>query len=249
MRRAIFRVEIDVDASPIAGHIPMTRWLRCLPHLMATGVGSAASVPLAMVTSGIVAATGEVPDSIQRWQVTILRERVRCYGYFFLLRHDTPPVAWRPSLRDPGDDPRVRVWATRRSPLHRTIPRRQAAIRSIRVASHLVLLLPIAVVMDGLYPAWMAVAARRGGWSAATRAGLLAVESWVTEVIAYGTFVSDEVPAPARRQLRQLRSAVSSASSTLGSEPGSASTNDRVGGSQVASRFAANAAGPSRLSG
>jgi hypothetical protein len=67
-----------------------------------TGALSAASFGLAFVTAACVLVSGRAPRSLAAVHALTLRERVRCYSYWFALRTGHPPLAWHPQLADPG---------------------------------------------------------------------------------------------------------------------------------------------------
>ncbi len=59
---------------------------------------------------------------------------------------------------------------------------------------HVVVLLPIGVCLDALYPVWMVLVAINGGWPAGMARSLASIERWVVEVILYATMASDHRP-------------------------------------------------------
>lgn len=182
-------VEVRVEER-MAWWRPLWQAVAAGPHLIVTGVLSALSIVVLVVIAGAVLITGRVPARLAAFQVMTLRERVRCYSYWFALRTGHPPfsVALRPD--DPGDDPMVGVDAT---PV-RTI-RRRDVFRRLLLLGHLVALVPIGVVMDACYPLWIALAAANGGWPPAFRRFLVAVEQWVVAVAGYALFITDTPPA------------------------------------------------------
>ena len=169
---------------------PLVQWLLCVPHLVYEVVLSGASIVIALVMALIVAATGRVPEKLAAFQTTTLRERVRCYSYLFLLRSSVPPYVNRLSASDPNDDPLVDVSAT---PSPRA-SRWSGITRPIVVLPHVVVLVPIAIIMDLCYPvAMLAVAANRG-WPEGFARFLVRVEKWAGTLLAYVFLISDEAP-------------------------------------------------------
>jgi hypothetical protein len=169
---------------------PLAQAVLAAPHLLWVGALSAVSVGLAVVATACVLAAGRVPRALVAVQVLTLRERVRCYSYWFALRTGYPPMAWRPSIDDPGDDPSVRVSAT---PADR-FRRRDVAGRLV-VLGHLVVLVPIGLVMDACYPMWILLAAANRGWPPSFRRLLVCVERWVVALAAYELYITNERPA------------------------------------------------------
>ena len=53
-----------------------------------------------------------------------------------------------------------------------------------RAGAHLLVLVPLAVLLDLLYPLWLVLVARRG-WSVVARLRLIAVEQWTADVLAH----------------------------------------------------------------
>jgi hypothetical protein len=168
---------------------PLVQWILCIPHLLYTGLLSGLALVCVAGIGASVLLTGKVPAALGRLVVLSLRERVRCYTYFFVLRTDRPPYPTSPFEFDPGDDPRVELTI----PLPATLPR-SAAFRVFTVLPHVLVLGPIGLVMDLLYPVWMVVAAVGRGWSPGATSFLLRVEHWVAAVIRYAAMVSDERP-------------------------------------------------------
>lgn len=169
---------------------PLWQAVAAGPHLIVTGVVSVLCLVVMVVIAGAVLLAGRVPARLAAFQVMTLRERVRCYSYWFALRTGHPPIDLTLRADDPGGDPMVRVNAT---PV-RTI-RRRDVFRRLLLLGHLVVLVPIGIVMDACYPLWIALAAVNGGWPPAFRRFLVAVEQWVVAVAGYGLFVTDTPPA------------------------------------------------------
>ena len=169
---------------------PLVQWFFCIPHLIYTGVLSVLSVAVALVIGVIVLVTGRVPRTLVRFQVMAIRERIRCFSYFFVLRRPHPPFATRAELRDPGDDPLVEVSAEAPG----TASRVSLVARPLICVPHLIALIPVAIVMDLCYPIWMVLASFSGGWPPAFEQLLVRVERWVAAVASYLTYVSDGAP-------------------------------------------------------
>src|SRR3954470_14872881 len=102
------RVELDAEET-LAWWRPLAQAVLAVPHLLWTGVLTAASIGLAVVGALSVLLVGRLPRWLVAFHVLTLRERVRCYSYWFALRTGVPPMAFARRLDDPGDDPRVRV--------------------------------------------------------------------------------------------------------------------------------------------
>ena len=181
---------VRIEVSPVSWWRPLVQWLLCIPHLLLTGAMAVASVAIAFLIAPIVLLTGKAPARLVAFQVTSLRERVRCYAYFFVLRESRPPYALAPRLRDPADDPLVEVSA---SPPER-MSRWALLARPFVVLPHLLVLVPIGVVMDVCYPVWMLLVAANRGWPAGLERLLIQIEAWVTAVALYALFVTDEAP-------------------------------------------------------
>jgi hypothetical protein len=183
-------VTMDVQRA-LARWQPLVRALACLPHLVWTGVLQVASIAVSFVIAAAVLATGRVPVRLGAFQVLCLRERVRCYSYFFLLRTSAPPLATQICTTDPGDDPLVTVSA------HPPVTTTRASVfrRPWTLLGHLVVLLPLGLFLDLLYPIWMAILVLRGRWPDRLLRLLLEVERWVGAVVLYVTYASDERPA------------------------------------------------------
>lgn len=181
-------IRVEVERS-IEWWRPFVQWLLSVPHLLLSGALTLASIAVALVIGIAVLATGRVPRRLAAFQVLTLRERVRCYTYFFLLRRTAPPFATRVANVDPGDDPLVTVTIVPPA----TAPR-GSILRVFMVAGHLAVLLPIGVVMDACYGLWAVVAAANRGWPPGFERFLVCVERWVLAVAMYLLMVSNEPP-------------------------------------------------------
>lgn len=169
---------------------PLVQWFLCIPHLLYTGLLAGASVLVALVIGVMVLATGRIPPRLAAFQVLTLRERIRCYSYFFVLRSSHPPYPTAITPADPGDDPLVTVDVD----LPTSAPRWSLVVRPLVAIPHLLLLLPVGVVMDACYPVWMALAAANGGWTEGMERTLIRVERWVAAVAMYLVFVTNDAP-------------------------------------------------------
>ena len=182
------RIHIDAD---LPWWRPLVNAVAAAPHLLVTGALSVASVGVAVVIGIAVAVTGRVPSLLVRFQVMTLRERVRCYSYWFALREAHPPFALALRLDDPGDDPATTVSLS--SPPKR-LERGSLVVHWLRVVPHLAVLLPIAVVMDVCYPVWIVLAAANRGWPESFARILVAVERWVAHLALYALLATDTPP-------------------------------------------------------
>ena len=182
-------IRVTFDPSPMRPAQVLTRWARCLPHLalagVATGVGAAVAVGMGVA----VTVTGRRPMRPARWQVWAVRERVRCFSYFFLLRPTTPPFP-NVGLVDDGNDLPTEVTVD----LSPTLPRWSPFVRLAIGLPRIIVGLPLGVLLDGLYPFAVVVAAAHGGWSLETGNALARLEEWVAEVFLYMFFGSDDAP-------------------------------------------------------
>jgi hypothetical protein len=185
---SVVTIEVQRD---IARWRPIVRFFACIPHLVWTGVLQLASVIVSFVIAGAVLLTGRVPVALGAFQVLCLRERVRCYSYFFVLRSSAPPMATAVSTEDPGDDPFVVVSAT--PPV--VTDRGSVLRRPLTLLGHLVVLLPLGLFLDLLYPVWMVLLVVRGRWPEKVLRLVLEVERWVGALVLYVTYASDHRPA------------------------------------------------------
>lgn len=180
------RVEVE---RPIERWRPLVQGILCIPHLLVNGVLAAASAPVTLWMGLVVLAGRRVPPRLAAFQVLVLRERVRAYSYLFLLRRSMPPFTFAVVTTDPGDDPVVTV-----SIDPPTTAERAALLRGIRVLPHVILLAPVGLVMDLLYPVWMLVAIANQGWPPGIERFIVRVERWVLAIVMYVTLVSNDRP-------------------------------------------------------
>jgi len=183
-------VRIEREPGIVRWH-PFVRWLLCLPHLVLANVYQLVSVVVSFAIAANVLVNGRVPAGLAAFQVTSLRERVRAYGYFFLLREPRPPLATTITAEDPGDDPLSHVTVA----VPAVATRASVLKRPLTLLLHLLPLAPLAVLLDVLYPVWMLVAAWRGSWPAWFARLLLRTERWVAAVVLYVTYATNEAPA------------------------------------------------------
>jgi hypothetical protein len=182
--------------SSIEAHSRVTWWrpivqgVLCIPHILWTVVLTVTAVAAMLGGWAFVLAGRPIPSRITGLQVLMLRERVRAYSYFFVLRSDYPPFATSATFGDPGDDPLVAVsaWPPREVP-------RRAVLRIFEVFPLVVVLLLIGALLNFGYPLWMVLAAIGGGWSPAVERFLVDVELRVAAIIAYVMILTDERPA------------------------------------------------------
>jgi hypothetical protein len=162
----------------------------CLPHLLYTGALTAASLAAAVCMGILVAVSGRVPARLAAFQALTIRERVRCYSYFFVLRSDCPAYPHTATLADPGGDRLVSVSVVAPPQASRW----SLLVRPFVAVPHLVVLVPIGLVMDACYPVWMLIAAANRGWPEGFERFLIRVEKWVGAVLAYLLLVTNEAP-------------------------------------------------------
>jgi hypothetical protein len=179
----------------IARWRPLAHWAIGTHHLLLTGVLSALSVGVAVLAGAIALVTGRVPAMITGFQVMTVRERVRCFSHFFVLRPDLPPVNLSPTAADPGDDPRVVVGVLVGATGGRRVSHLEVLARPFVLVPHLLVLLPIGFVMDACYPLWMLLVAANGGWPSGMARLLSAVERWVAALALYATFAVETRPS------------------------------------------------------
>ena len=67
--------------------------------------------------------------------------------------------------------------------------------RPLTLLAHLVVLLPLGVFLDLLYPVWMLMLVVRGRWPDSLLRLVLEVERWVGALVLYVTYASDDHPA------------------------------------------------------
>lgn len=182
-------IALDIDEE-IEWWRPLIQWLFCIPHLVFNGVATGVSVLAWIVTVPIVVVTGRVPKSLADLQVAVLRERARTFGYLFVLRRSAPPFATARTSIDPGDDPALTLTVGTAD----RAPRWAPVVRLFVVFPHVLVLLPIGVCLDALYPVWMVLVAVNRGWPAGMARTLASIERWVVEVILYATMASDRPP-------------------------------------------------------
>lgn len=167
----------------------LVQWVLCIPHLLHSGALAALSglawIPMAVA----VLVTGRVPRRLAEFQVLCLRERVRAYSYFFVLRRAYPPHATAMTAVDPGDDPLTSVAFE----LPSEVPR-GAVLRAVVMIPHVLVLGPVGLVMDFGYPVLVLLGAVNRGWPEPVEEFLVRVERWVLGVISFVVFIEDEAP-------------------------------------------------------
>jgi hypothetical protein len=185
----VLTIALDIDEE-IERWRPLVQWLLCIPHLVYNAVATGVSLLAWLVTVPVVLVTGRVPKRLAELQVAVLRERARTFGYLFVLRRSAPPFATTLSSIDPGDDPSLTLSVH----IADRAPRWAPAMRLFVVLPHVLVLLPIGVCLDALYPMWMVLVAINRGWPAGMARTLASIERWVVEVILYVTMASDRPP-------------------------------------------------------
>src|SRR4051794_24134596 len=174
----------------IAPWRPYLHWFLGFPHLLFNAVLMLGAVIAAVISAVWVVLTGRVPARLTEFQVYVVRERVRAYSYLFVLRSTYPPFPRQITAIEPGDDAQTHVGAD--GPVR--VPRWSPILRPLLMLPHLLVLAPVGVVLDLLYPAWMIAAAVNGGWPDGMRRFLVRVEEWVAEVQLYTFMATDKAP-------------------------------------------------------
>lgn len=181
-------VGMSFDEAPVSPAEALTRWVRFIPHGVLTVASTVVGVGVAIVIGALVLVTGRRPERLVAVQVFAVRERLRTFGYFFLLRHDRLPVPGLDPTQD--DDPYSRVTVRPAAEVRRLEPVKRLAL----VLPTLLVGVPLGIVMDGLYPVLVVVAAVRGrvpvGWARL----LVTVEEWVGRTFLYLYLGSDDRP-------------------------------------------------------
>lgn len=185
---------------------PLVNAVAGLLHTAVAGALTLASLSVVIIMGVWLAVFGRVPAALVRFQVMTLRERVRAFSYWFVLRESNPPFNFALRLEDPGDDPSTRVSVTH---VPDDLGRAALVVHTLRVLPHLLVLVPIAAVMDVCYPVWILLASANRGWPEPFVRFLAAVEQWVVRLALYALLVTDVPPAfglvangyvPVRRQ-------------------------------------------------
>lgn len=189
-------VRVRIDTEPVSGLQVLGSLFRLAPMLFMAGVLTVAATAVSGAIAVAVVTTRRVPNRLAAFQVQAIRQRVRTFSGFFLLRTDTPPWPSGRTSSDPGDDARVRVDVEVPHDLPRLAPLRHA----VRSALHLAVLVPLAIGLDLLYPVWLIIVVR-SGWTDRTRRRLAVLEEWTADVLAHAWLVS---PTPPRSRWRQL---------------------------------------------
>lgn len=182
-------VEVRPDLGPIAARTALLRGLLALPHLALSGAATAAGFGTAPLLAAASSTTGRRPRGLVGLQAWVVRERIRAFSYFFLLRPDHPSIPAF-GLTDDGGGRHTRLDVPEPTPLGRIEPLRRVAHGLPR----LLLGLPLAVVLDLAYPLLAVVVAVRRGWPPGWAARLAALEVWVAEVLLYLTLAADHRP-------------------------------------------------------
>lgn len=170
---------------------PLVQWALAIPHVAYLGALTAGAGLAAVAVGATVLATRRVPPPLARFQVFTLRQRVRTYSYLWLLRRSSPPFATRVVADDPGDDPKTEVSMAVPSEAARSAP----LVRPLAMVPHGLVLIPVGVLLDLLYPLLALSVALRRGWAPAAADSLVALERWVVALLAYVLLVADERPA------------------------------------------------------
>lgn len=182
-------VHVEIKPEHVSGAGVLLQLLRLAPMLFMAGVLTVAATFVAVAMGVTVLATGRVPPRLAAFQVRAVRQRVRTFSGFFFLRSDTPPWPSASSTDEPGDDPAVAVTVDVPTELPRSAPFSHA----VRASGHLLVLIPLAVLLDLFYPFWIVHVARRG-WSDTARARLVVAEQWTADVLAHAWLVSAAAP-------------------------------------------------------
>ena len=189
-------LRVDVVGLPVSPGDALTRWLRCLPNLVLSGLATLAGVVVAVLGGAIAVVTGRRPTRLLRFLVWVMRVRARTFAWYFLLAPDRPAVPAL-GLSDDGTSAATEVTASP-SP---TIARWSPPARLLAMVPSIVIGLAIGILADLLYPVIVVVAAARRGLPDRWAAFLADLEVWAVHVFLYLFLATDVLPsiAPPRR--------------------------------------------------
>ena len=104
-----YPADLRIDAPhEVANWRPLVHWLLAVPHLIVLGVLDTLVGYVTLVSWFVILFTGELPESIARFQCWVLRYETRVYSYVLWMRESYPPIELEMTAADPGTDP-VRV--------------------------------------------------------------------------------------------------------------------------------------------
>ncbi len=182
-------IRLDAPQTTITARDAATRWARCIPLLLLTGVTALAGVLVAFAIGACVVVTGRRPSGLTGFQTWTVRVRARSFSWFFLLREDRPSVA-AIGLVDEGDDPHVEV-TTRPSP---ELARWEPFVRLPLAVPYLIIGGAFGLVLDLGYPMMLVVAAIRGRWPGWYRSIVVRTEPWAAHGFLYMYLATDARP-------------------------------------------------------
>ena len=103
---AVYPVTVELDAPlEVANWRPLVSWLLAIPHFVVLYALNFVLGLFALISWFAILFTGNIPEGIFSFQVTILRYQWRTYTYAGFLRESYPPFDFTAATDDHGTDP------------------------------------------------------------------------------------------------------------------------------------------------
>jgi hypothetical protein len=174
----------------IANWRPLVHWLLVIPHYVIAYLLNIASQVVWIISFFTVLFTEQVPESLFRFQVMVMRYHARMYSYAAFMREAYPPFDFTTSEIDPGNDP-LQLSIQRPEKVNRWLP----LVKWLLAIPHFIVL---AVYVIGAFfvviAAFFAVLFT-GRYPAGMRGYLVKVMRYALHIQAYMLFLRDEYPS------------------------------------------------------
>jgi hypothetical protein len=183
-------VTVDLDAPlEVARWRPLVAWLLAIPHLVVLYVLNFVLEVLVFISWFAILFTGNIPEGMFNFMVTIHRYQWRVYSYALWMRESYPPFDFTGAAIDPGTDPaRLSI----EYPEH--LSRGLIFIKWLLIIPHVIVLtfLGIGAFIAAIIGFFAVLIT--GAWPQGLRDFIVGVVRWSTRVQAYVYLLTDVYP-------------------------------------------------------
>jgi hypothetical protein len=183
-------VTVELDAPlEVARWRPLVHWLLAIPHFAILYVLNPVLEILVFISWFAILFTGNIPEGMFNFMVTIHRYQWRVYSYMLWMREPYPPFDFTGAAIDPGTDPaRLSIQYPER------LSRGLIFIKWLLIIPHVIVLLFLFIgafiaSLIGFFAVLIT-----GAWPKGLRDYIIGVIRWGTRVGAYAYLLTDVYP-------------------------------------------------------
>jgi len=187
---SVYPVTLELDAPlEVANWRPLVSWILAFPHFVVLYALNIVLGLFGLISWFAILFTGNIPEGIFSFQVTILRYQWRTYTYAGFLRESYPPFDFTAATADPGTDPaRLSVAVPEK------LSRGLIFVKWLLIIPHVIVLLFVGI---GAFIAWIGAffaVLFTGRWPQGLRDLVVGTLRWQMRVNAYVYLLTDVYP-------------------------------------------------------